>query len=967
MGKKRKSLKESSKEEEEKNKIRDGVFVSFGSVGRFTTSTPFNLRYMADGNVWITLCLGNRFQVRELENRLNVQKTSQMISDKIKYIETLGPFTFAACGNFIYGFNRHVLKARSQGENHRNEITQLLSFGSEIISISKEENTAKIRDCETLGFSREIQFSEGFFPTVAVHPPTYVNKILFGSTWGTLELWNTKTMKRIYRFKNVLSEKGERYGDKSSLHHLNLKELAGATEEEKDIGQKNAITSIACSPVLDVVAIGFEDGTIVIHNLRTDENVVRFWQVEGRVTTLSFRTEEQPILVSGTVVGSIILWDLEKQKLFKIVADAHHSLISKLEFIQGQPLLISSGSDNCIKQWIFDKPDGSCRVLRERGGHFEPITAINWYDGEYNGVFTGSMDRSIRVTSENAADFGFKIAHDKKSKAGQKILEDRAKINRMPEIPPVTSIRFSSRVEKDWPGAVTLHQDSSEALTWDMNNRRCGKNWIRANGKLNQQCAIEVSRCGNFMVTGDLHGQVKRYNLQSGQIRGEYLIGTMKAHEGKVTGICTDLVNKHVITSGLDGRIRIWNFNECKLESTIEVGQPIYHLIFHRENELAAIVCEDFSIRVYDIDSRKMVRHFEGHNEKITDLAFSPDCRMIVSAGDDMTVRVWDLPSGKMVDWFKTDELVIGLAFSPSGHRIATAHSGRCEIYLWTNLLHYADIILRPIDPKTSSPPRAELPSTLIESRDIKIEEDYGIENHILPKIEDNDEDEIEKHLKKKQEEADLAARAEREEESKRDFLEGLITLSSGPISKMQSIVHHDVIKERNRVQLPEEKPKLAPFVLPVISGLVPTFAPLEEEEPVTKLQKRGEYNTTFANILESCVESGDYAETINMMKKFSPSQADYEFLNLSYMDDGLQIRGMLELFKFQLEKNSDFELVQAFLHVFLKHHSEFIASNQEIQNLAQQLLECQRKHWSRLQSLMDQNLCLVKFFSGIQ
>lgn len=33
------------------------------------------------------------------------------------------------------------------------------------------------------------------------HPPTYLNKMLFGSQEGTIQLWNLKTKKLVYGFK----------------------------------------------------------------------------------------------------------------------------------------------------------------------------------------------------------------------------------------------------------------------------------------------------------------------------------------------------------------------------------------------------------------------------------------------------------------------------------------------------------------------------------------------------------------------------------------------------------------------------------------------------------------------------------------------------------------------------------------------------------------------------------------------
>lgn len=44
------------------------------------------------------------------------------------------------------------------------------------------------------------------------------------------------------------------------------------------------------SLALDVVGIGLESGLILMHNLRRDETLLKFYQEWGPVTSLSFRT-----------------------------------------------------------------------------------------------------------------------------------------------------------------------------------------------------------------------------------------------------------------------------------------------------------------------------------------------------------------------------------------------------------------------------------------------------------------------------------------------------------------------------------------------------------------------------------------------------------------------------------------------------------------------------------------------------
>lgn len=72
-----------------------------------------------------------------------------------------------------------------------------------------------------------------------------------------MQLWNISTKKKLYEFK----------------------------------GWNSGICSCVSSPALDVIAVGCADGTIHLHNIRYDEEIVTFkHSARGTVTALTFST-----------------------------------------------------------------------------------------------------------------------------------------------------------------------------------------------------------------------------------------------------------------------------------------------------------------------------------------------------------------------------------------------------------------------------------------------------------------------------------------------------------------------------------------------------------------------------------------------------------------------------------------------------------------------------------------------------
>jgi U3 small nucleolar RNA-associated protein 21 len=61
---------------------------------------------------------------------------------------------------------------------------------------------------------------------------------------------------------------------------------------------------------------------------------------------------------------------------------------------------------------------------------------------------------------------------------------------------------------------------------------------------------------------------------------------------------------------------------------------------------LLAIAMEDFTIIIVEVETGNIVRRLTGHDGRLTDLAFSPDARWLVSSAQDCSIRTWDLPTG---------------------------------------------------------------------------------------------------------------------------------------------------------------------------------------------------------------------------------------------------------------------------------------------------------------------------------
>ena len=389
--------------------------------------------------------------------------------------------------------------------------------------------------------------------------------------------------------------------------------------------------------------------------------------------------------------------------------------VLSLHFFPGEPVLMSSGGDNAVKQWIFDAEDGSARLLRFRSGHAAPPVCVRFY-GEGKRLLSAGADRAFRV---------FSTVQDQQSRElSQRNVAHRAKKLRVAEeelkLPAVTCVAACQLRERDWCNVVTAHAASPSAYTWRLLDGALGEHVLtppRAAGAA--VTAVAVSACGHYALLGTASGDLDRFNLQSGLHRGGFvrrpgeggaegsgvapaasalvkpgkppplwqMAGPKRetdagaaAHGGCVTVVEADACNAHVVSAGLDGALRLWAFKTRRLVASAPVGAAVERGALHRGAALLALACADRAVRVFDVAAAppRRVRVFSGHGDAVTDVAFAADARWLLTASLDGATRVWDVPAGRLLQALRLGGApVTALALSPDMDMLATAHAGK--------------------------------------------------------------------------------------------------------------------------------------------------------------------------------------------------------------------------------------------------------------------------------------------------
>ncbi|SSD59581.1 probable U3 small nucleolar RNA-associated protein 21 [Saccharomycodes ludwigii] len=914
------------------------IFSPFRVIGNVTNNTPFSIGTLGS-TFYIVTSVGKSFQIYDANNLHLLFVSEGETESFITCLHAHYHHVYVSFSNKIGIYKRgrqESLIEIEQIKNKRDKINNLLVFGDYLIaSTSESQNVFVYRKNNKSNESNTVNINYSFYTSLKgnivsdivslIHLPTYLNKIVVVTKKNML-LFNIRTGRLLFTSEEFPSE----------------------------------ITSAEAAPVLDVLGLTTSNGEVILYNIRQGR-VLRNFRPHGssRITSLSFRTDGSSHISVGYANGDLVFYDLNRHSRIHVISSVHKEInggVSKSCFLNGQPIIVTAGGDNQLKEYVFD-PSLSIdqddeestvvqppRLLRSRGGHSKPPTKVIFVDKDAHYLLSASQDQSI---------WAFSLRKDAQSQELSQRPTTKGKKSKLHgKLPSVTDLAIELTRAGDWDNIVTSHEGSERAYSWNSKTKRLGSHIFETTDGGFVSC-VSISSCGNFSFIGSSKGGIAVYNLQSGKLRKKFNL-----HKQSVTGICVDSMNRKMVSVGLDGIVGFYDFAKSKYLGKLELDSPITQMKHHKTSDLFALALDDLSVVVLDALTQKVVRQFYGHDNRITSFDFSPDGRWIVSASLDSTIRTWDLPTGGCIDGVKVDSVATNIVFSPNGEYLATSHVNGNGISIWTNRAQFKPISTCQIEEEDFV--RIMSPTST---------SDGGV-TMLDGAFDDEDENQDSEYY-------DNYTSVEQIDRS-------LITLSIGPRSKMNTLVNLETIKRRSKPVEPPKKPEKAPFFLQLTGSAVGDDASNREgvaadttaqEQLVSqnssthtineanlgtfKPTGRIGFESKFTNLLRTNAETSNYTEFLGYLLSLSPSSVDLEIRSLNCFEPYDELIWFIEALTFCLKTNKDYDLAEAFMAMLLKVHGDVIHTHREIKPA---LVEWNNTHNGKQENLDD----LVKFCSSI-
>ena len=965
--------------ENKKKKINDNkkqknfrIIEPYRSLGMYTDNNKIYFfkrgidRFMLTSNKY-------SFIIYNLE-KLRIERISPPLEKPITALYPYKTKIFTGIGNKVQLWEKiHIIKEFKGNEEDPNDlIKQIMTFENILLFITKKGDLF-IYEIHSGELISKLEKNIDYF----IHPIAYINKILF-------------------------SQKSERYEEELNKYEPNL--ILFDINEEKEIinfkeffkNKNSKINIFEQSPVIDIMAISFTDGDIILFNMKKNKIILKL-NSQYKITSMSFsscNTMSHSLLVTGCENGIINIWDLNKKSIHYTITN-DFTYISNILFLPEEPIMIiTSGLDNSIKMYKFEKNTSIPHLLKFRTGHNSSPVHLRFYGESAN-------EESIQILScdknnlRNISLLSEQISKEFSSK----------KFNNNIKKHKIINFDYNEFRERDWGNIALIISEYERPIIYSYENSCINDIQPKLNTKNSFCTCVCISICGNFGFCGFQNGNIEKFNMQSGLSR--WVLERAHGIGNEITNLKSDGLNSMLISiSKNEKKIKFWEILDHSLIKEFIIDSFPRQLEINRDSDLICVSLEKNCIYIYDKSQLALVRKFNiivnEENYVINDIGISKDSNWLLCiTSNDKSLRIYDIISTNLIEWVKFDKIPLSMNLSPNSLYIALSFLEEKGIYLYINRTLFVDLE----DIETVTEP-VQCTLATFKAKMIKQRDEYNIN-------EDNNDDNIE----------------EKENDERKKYIEipeennKLISLSSENNIKYKLLNDIELLQERNAPKIKEKKKEQAPFFLfninDVIEGQLPTKESKDskqekDESPefINLLKNYSHFNNEkkitekkFIHSFHNKNNKGDNTlKEMNLKIKSEDNKEGYilsqllvafknkkiksweitKFLNglNPYISD-LEIRSLDPLFTIGEENylllfteyilnefknnNNNFEMLQAYLNRFIKIYSDDIVNDKEIKNNLDKINEINKQKFDELENIYNTTMCLVSHFGNIQ
>lgn len=186
------------------------------------------------------------------------------------------------------------------------------------------------------------------------------------------------------------------------------------------------------------------------------------------------------------------------------------------------------------------------------------------------------------------------------------------------------------------------------------------------------------------LITGSGSGNISLWDVPSGD-----LITTLSGNSGRITSVGLSLDDTVLAVGSEDGAIKTWILepgDEVASPNTLEaIGPKVNAIAFHPiDPNLLFSGDQEGVVRVWDLARQENILTLEDNVDRLVSLSVNNN-GYVAGGSYDATIRIWNVESGKLTHLLKGHDFVVSdVAFSPDGKLLASAsYDESIKIWDW--------------------------------------------------------------------------------------------------------------------------------------------------------------------------------------------------------------------------------------------------------------------------------------------
>jgi hypothetical protein len=182
---------------------------------------------------------------------------------------------------------------------------------------------------------------------------------------------------------------------------------------------------------------------------------------------------------------------------------------------------------------------------------------------------------------------------------------------------------------------------------------------------------------GKRLLSGGFDGTVRLWDLAK---RAE--VGHIRVEAGTIYCLSISSDGRLLSTAGREGT-RLWDLTTLKEMSRPAINKHSSVTVAFSPDDKLLASGDSNSVKLWEVATGKEVQHLTGFQGELSQMVFTRDGRLLLTASYDRTVRLWEVPTGRLI-WQgeKHTGWIWGIALHPNQRHLASC-SVDTRILLW--------------------------------------------------------------------------------------------------------------------------------------------------------------------------------------------------------------------------------------------------------------------------------------------